>query len=105
MAHALRVHRPGKMALLLNLNFLAGFYDPDRTFVMDECSPARIYVFKRRLPMMHRDGWDGPTASSRMNTAWFIWERDEGGSYGDRTEIRRVDWKDYVPAVAESEAA
>ncbi len=31
VAHALRVHRPRKMALLLNLNFLCGFADDDRT--------------------------------------------------------------------------
>ncbi|OBY04472.1 hypothetical protein BAE36_25010 [Rhizobium leguminosarum bv. trifolii] len=98
VAHALRVHRPRKMALLLNLNFLCGFADDARNFVMDENPPARVYVFKRRLPMMHREGWDGKKASSRMNTAWFIWERQEGGSYGDRTIIKRVDWKDFVDA-------
>lgn len=104
VAHALRVHRPSKMALLLNLNFLAGFADDDRNFVMDELPPARVYVFKRRLPMMHRDGWEGPKASSSMNTAWFIWERQPDGTYGNATLMRRVDWKDYQPA-AESEAA
>ncbi len=104
VAHALRVHRPAKMALLLNLNFLAGFADDDRNFVMDELPPARVYVFKRRLPMMHRDGWDGPKASSSMNTGWFIWERQADGSYGNATLMRRIDWKDFQPA-AESEAA
>ena len=98
VAHALRVHRPRKMALLLNLNFLAGFADDDRNFVMDEAPPARVWVFKRRLPMMHRDDWAGPKASSRMNTAWFVWERQADGSYGDRTLMRRVDWKDYADA-------
>lgn len=39
VAHALREHRPRKMALLLNLNFLCGFDDPDRNFAMDECPP------------------------------------------------------------------
>ncbi len=105
VAHALRVFAPRKMALLLNLNFLAGFADDDRNFVMDDCPPARVWVFKRRLPMMHRDNWDGPKASSRMNTAWFVWERREDGSYGDGTLIRRVDWKDFEPEAAESEAA
>ncbi|MFC5037995.1 SAM-dependent methyltransferase [Tianweitania sediminis] len=95
VAHALRVHRPRKMALLLNLNFLCGFEDPERNFAMDDNPPARVWVFKRRLPMMHRDGWDGPEASSRMNTAWFIWERQPDGSYGDRTFITRVDWKAF----------
>jgi hypothetical protein len=109
VAHALRVFRPRKMALLLNLNFLCGFADDDRNFVMDDCPPARVHVFARRLPMMHRDGWDGEKASSRMNTAWFVWELRDDGTYGDSTTIRRVDWKDYMPAetapAVESEAA
>ncbi|MCO5080902.1 MAG: SAM-dependent methyltransferase [Rhizobiaceae bacterium] len=100
VAHALRVHRPRKMALLLNLNFLAGFDDPDRCFAMDEHPPCRVIVFTRRLPMMHRDGWDGPEASSRMNCAWFVWELDEAtDSYdagGKRdTLLLRVDWKTF----------
>ncbi|WP_161991308.1 MULTISPECIES: SAM-dependent methyltransferase [Rhizobium/Agrobacterium group] len=109
VAYALRVYKPRKMALLLNLNFLCGFADDDRNFVMDDCPPARVYVFKRRLPMMHRDGWDGNKASSRMNTAWFVWERDEAGNYGSATVVRRVDWKDFQPKevaeTAESEVA
>ena len=104
VAHALRVHRPRKMALLLNLNFVCGFDDPERNFAMDENPPARIHVFTRRLPMMHRDGWDGPEASSRMNTAWFVWEADEDGNYVGPTMINRVDWaddQDAPPAAAE----
>lgn len=100
VAHALRVHRPRKMALLLNLNFLCGFDDPDRCFAMDENPPSRVLVFTRRLPMMHRDGWDGPEASSRMNTAWFVWEQDASGRYAGPTVVRRVDWMDYVDAPA-----
>tara|TARA_R110002020_G_scaffold471284_1_gene698244 strand:- start:34338 stop:35891 length:1554 start_codon:yes stop_codon:yes gene_type:complete len=98
-AHALREHKPRKMALLLNLNFLCGFDDPDRCFVMDECPPSRVYVFTRRLPMMHRDGWEGNKASSQMNTAWFVWERQEDGGYGSGyPQIIRVDWKAYETA-------
>jgi len=100
VAHALREHRPRKMALLLNLNFLAGFDDQDRCFALDECRPARVLVFTRRLPMMHRDGWDGPEASSRMNAAWFIWERDAAGAYAGAFEVQRVDWKDFEAAPA-----
>jgi hypothetical protein len=99
IAHALREFRPGKMAMLLNLNFLAGFDDPDRCFVMDENPPSRIYVFTRRLPMMHRDGWDGPKASSQMNTAWFVWEMNDDGSYGQGyPEIIRIDWQAFQHA-------
>lgn len=100
VAHALRVWKPQRMALLLNLNFVAGFDDPDRVLAMDECPPARIRVFTRRLPMMHRDGWDGPEASSRMNTAWFIWElrEQEGGGrgYGGPTILTRHDWMEFA---------
>lgn len=95
VAHALRVHRPRKMALLLNLNFLCGFDDPERCYAMDEHPPARVHVFSRRLPMMHRDGWEGPHASSSMNTAWFVWEQDRRGNYAGPTSLNRVDWKQY----------
>lgn len=98
LAHALRVHQPRKMAALLNLNFMCGFDDPDRVFLMQENPPSRVYVFSRRLPMMHRDGWDGPKASSQMNTAWFVWERNDDGSYGRGNgafETIRIDWEHY----------
>jgi len=80
-----------KVAMLLNLNFMCGFDDPDRRFCMDEKPPARIYVFTRRLPTMHADDWDGNEASSSMNTAWFVWEKGFTG----KPEIIRTDWKDY----------
>ncbi|WP_438752042.1 SAM-dependent methyltransferase [Pararhizobium sp. O133] len=111
IAHALRVRRPRKMALLLNLNVLSGYEDADRTFYMETCPPARIYVNKHRLPMMHRDGWDGNKASSQMNTMWCVWEMDEDGTYGSQTVLYRVDYEaDEVARFraaheAESEAA
>jgi hypothetical protein len=98
IAYALRVHKPRKMAMLLNWNFAAGFEDPNRRFVMDECPPSRVYVFTKRLPMMHRDGWDGPKATSQMNTAWFVWEQNEDGSYGAPGRgfsTLRVFWPDF----------
>lgn len=99
IAHALREFRPGKMAMLLNLNFLAGFDDPDRRYVMDENPPSRIYVFTRRLPMMHRDGWEGNKASSQMNTAWFVWEQNRDGTYGQGyPQIIRIDWQAFQRA-------
>lgn len=103
LAHALRVHQPRKMAALLNLNFMCGFDDPDRRYVMDENPPSRVYVFTRRLPMMHRDGWSGNIASSQMNTGFFVWERNEDGSYGSRDgsfKTIRVDWKAFENAEA-----
>lgn len=104
IAHALRVHKPRKMALLLNIGAYFGFEDPDRNFIMKTCPPARIIAHARRLPMMHRDGWQGKIATSQMHTAWFIWERDEDGGYGSRTILDRVDFADFAPSAPESEA-
>ncbi|RYD21041.1 MAG: class I SAM-dependent methyltransferase [Spirochaetia bacterium] len=98
VAHALRVHRPRKMALLLNVNFYGGTENDDRNLVLDQLKPSRIWWNARRLPMMHRDGWQGNKTSSSMNTGWFVWELQEDGSYGNQTVISRVDWTDYVPA-------
>lgn len=98
-AHALREHKPRKMALLLNLNFQCGYEDPDRRYVMDENPPSRIYVFTKRLPMMHRDGWEGNKASSQMNTGWFVWERNDDGSYGaGYPRLIRVNYEDFQRA-------
>ena len=102
VAHALREHRPRKMALLLNLNFLCGTEDGDRNFALDDNPPARILVFSRRLPMMHRDGYDGKKSTSQMNTAWFVWEQGEDGEYRGGMQVRRVDWKDYAASPATS---
>jgi ParB-like chromosome segregation protein Spo0J len=78
-----------KVALLLRLQFLAGCNDV-RSSIMDAPrKPARVHVFTRRLPMMHRDGWDGPKASSQQDHAWFVWDRTSHGP----TIINRVDWK------------
>lgn len=97
IAHALREFRPPKMAMLLNLNALCGFDDDDRNFWMDEHPPSRIYVFKRRLPMMHRDGWDGPRATSQMNCMWCVWERGQDGSFPDLPPLMfRIDWMAHI---------
>ncbi len=96
IAHALREYRPRKMALLLNWNAYCGFEDANRNFFFDDWKPSRVWVFSRRLPMMHRDGYDGPTASSQMNTAWFVWDAASGTKkhpYAQDTIIHRTDWQ------------
>lgn len=97
--HALTVHRPRKMAMLLNLNAMCGHANENRNFWMEAWPPARIWAFSRRLPMMHREGWEGHEGSSQMNTAWFVGERqlDAGAAdepvYGSQTLLKRLDWK------------
>lgn len=99
VAHALREHKPRKMALLMNINVLCGCEDPDRIFFMEEQPPSRIYIFTRRLPMMHQHGWDGPESTSQMNTAWYVWEQNEDGTYGDGyPRLIRVDYEKFADA-------
>lgn len=53
--------------------------------------PTRILVPSRRLPMMHRLGWEGPEAGSNMCHPWFIWDRAR--EQDGLTEILYYDWK------------
>jgi len=39
--------------------------------------------------MMHRDGWEGPKASSNVPYAWFVFDGDH---HGDAT-VKRISWK------------
>jgi hypothetical protein len=71
--------------MLLRLAFLESVR---RTDILEKSGLARIHVFRNRLPMMHRRGWDGPKASSAMPFAWFVWERGYKGS----TTIDRISW-------------
>jgi hypothetical protein len=75
--------------------FLArlAFYESERrTPILENCGLARIYCFRRRLPMMHRAGWieaGRPTANSGISFAWFIWDRAHTGP----TTINRISWE------------
>ncbi|MDH6265521.1 hypothetical protein M2360_000911 [Rhizobium sp. SG_E_25_P2] len=94
IAHALKRIKPRKMALLLNLNFLCGHTSEDRKLARETAS--RIIVHVRRLPMMHRDGWEGKEATSQMNTMWLIWERDAEGGYSGPAVTEYADYEDYA---------
>jgi len=72
------------VVMLLRLAFLES---ERRTPILDSGNLARVYVFRNRLPMMHRDKWKGPQASSSIPFAWFVWRR---GSH--ETIMRRISW-------------
>jgi hypothetical protein len=78
--------RTEKVIMLLRLAFLES---TRRTDILEKSGLARIHVFRNRLPMMHRKGWDGPRASSAMPFAWFVWER----GYDGPTTIDRISWE------------
>lgn len=75
------------VALLLRTNFLESV---GRLAFFREHPPSRIWVSSRRLPMMHRQGWEGPRAASNTAHAWFIWDGP-----ADRCEVRWFDWKEH----------
>src|SRR5262249_39028131 len=65
-----------RVIMLLRLAFLES---DRRSDVLEGGQLARIHVFRKRLPMMHRHGWQGPRASSSIPFAWFVWHRDHHG--------------------------
>jgi hypothetical protein len=84
VAHALglspRVIMLARLALLESVR---------RTDILERRGLARIHILRRRLPMMHRDGWTGPRASSAIPFAWFVWDRDHRGP----TIVDRISWE------------
>jgi len=76
-----------RVIFLLRLAYVEG---TGRADILDGGQLARVYVFRNRLPMLHRDGWTGPrTNSSMMPLAWFVWDRHHRGP----TELRRISWE------------
>jgi hypothetical protein len=78
------------VAMLLRINFLES---ERRTALLESGHFARVHVFARRLPMMHRDNWTGKRSSSAVCYAWFIFDRNHVGS----TTLHRISWKESRP--------
>lgn len=81
--------------MLLRLNYLEG---GQRSAVRDQILGAKgglrdVYVFRERLPMMHREGWEGKKASSMVTHAWFVWRRGFKG----KAKVSRISWKEPKP--------
>lgn len=75
-----------KVYMLMRLAFLEG---TTRSDILDDAHLARVHVFKNRLPMMHRDGWEGPKSTNTMAFAWFVWDAD----YYGETILTRISWR------------
>jgi hypothetical protein len=84
VAHALTLCP--RVIMLCRLAFLES---ECRSEILDAGTLAAVHVFRNRLPMMHRDGWAGPRASSAMPFAWFVWDRNHQGP----TTLDRISWK------------
>jgi hypothetical protein len=84
------------VAMLMRLGFLEAGHPCHangraRLFCLDQQPPARVYVFRQRLPMMHRDGWKGNRAASAMAFCWIVWDRRHHGP----TLLRRISWEQH----------
>jgi hypothetical protein len=73
-----------KVVMLLRLAFLEGTKRSD----LVDGALARVWVFRNRLPRMHRDGWTGPRATSTVAFAWFVFEREHAGPIS----LSRITW-------------
>jgi hypothetical protein len=84
VAHALELSPI--VVVLLRLTFLES---ERRCAILENRGLARIHVFRKRLPMMHRNGWEGRKANSGMAFCWMRWDRD----YTGPTVIDRISWE------------
>lgn len=85
VAHALELCP--NVIMLLRLAFLES---ERRSPILDGAGLKRVLAFRKRLPMMHRDGWEGRKANSGMAFAWFVWER----GHRRHPTTQRISWED-----------
>lgn len=74
-----------KVVMLLRLAFLES---DKRRNILENSGLSKVHVFRNRLPMMHRHGWEGNTTNSAMSFAWFVWERGHKGP----AILNRISW-------------
>jgi hypothetical protein len=89
-----------RVVMLLRLNFLESGNEKSeagraRIFCLDTHPPARVHVFRNRLPMQHRHGWEGAKTTNTIAFAWFVWDLAHVGP----TELHRVSWKPIRPVI------
>lgn len=75
-----------KVIMLLRLSFLES---TGRSDIIDGGKLARVHLFRNRLPMMHRMGWEGPKTTSTVPYAWFVFDENHQGV----TTLHRLTWR------------
>ena len=75
-----------RVMMLLRFSFYESI---SRGSILDTGTLARVHCFRKRLPMMHRDGWEGPRATSTTAFAWFVWDASHHGL----TAMNRISWR------------
>lgn len=77
------------VAMLLRLAFLES---EGRRDIIDNSCLARVHVFRKRLPTMHRAGFEGNRTGSAMAFAWFVWDKKHSGP----VQLHRVSWEEWA---------
>jgi hypothetical protein len=73
--HALKL--APRVVMFLRLLFIES---QSRCDIIDGGQLRRVYPFIDRLPMTHRDNWEGPKIDSSIGQfAWFCWDRNYRG--------------------------
>lgn len=72
--------------MLLRLSFLES---EGRSDILDGGKMARVHIFRNRLPMMHREGWEGKKTTNTIPFAWFVFDSNHSGP----TELHRISWR------------
>jgi hypothetical protein len=71
---------------LLRLSFLES---ERRRGILDTGLLHRVHIFRNRLPMLHRHGWQGPHARSQVAYGWFVFCRSHRGPI----MVDRISWE------------
>src|SRR5262249_55539049 len=87
-----QIHRPCTPALpnVIMLARLALLESERRSSVLEGRGLRRVLIFRKRLPMMHRDGWQGKRGNNGMAFCWVQWRR----GYRGEPVLRRISWED-----------
>jgi hypothetical protein len=76
-----------RVYLLMRIDYYSSISRED--LFEDGSGFREIHVFANRLPMMHRDEWEGPRTTSNVTFAWFCWTR----GYIGRPFANRIRWR------------
>jgi hypothetical protein len=83
--HALRLCPV--VIMLLPLSWLES---QRRAHLLESGLLARVHVFARRLPMLHRHGHAARKTSNMRAYAWFVWDR---AHQGGAPTVHRISWR------------
>lgn len=86
------------LVMLAKLTFLEL---QERTDILEHRGLARVFVFRDRVPQMHRDGWDGKRTESNPSAfAWYVWDRNHRGP----PTLHRISTKSPSPTLFDGAA-